>query len=78
MPADSPAPPPQRPPPGVFLFDATSVEGRQAAAALFRRLAVTPPRAGRAARRAGIAALCGEAFCRRLEALAPNLPWERA
>ena len=77
MPSDSPAPLPARPLQGALLFDATSPSGRRAAARFFNRFAEPRLRlASRAERRAAIAALCGEDFCRRLEVTEPGLPWE--
>ncbi len=81
MPPDSSPPAPvlrlHGPDASALLFDATRAEGRRAAADFFRRFAAAPPLPiSRASRRAGIAALCGEDFCRQLETASPRLPWE--
>lgn len=60
----------------AVIMDATSPEGRAAVSDRLRRMGSQVPRASREERRAQMAALCGEAFCLRMEAGRPGYPWE--
>jgi hypothetical protein len=78
MPIDIPPPVRRLQAPGAsaLVFDARTPEGRQAVGDHLRRLGSPAPRAGPAARRAGVAVLCGEAFCRALESGRGGFPWD--